>query len=355
MTIYWTRTDSNSANNPALNSTGAASIQIEFVTSGTNGDLILEQPAPGTVDPDTQVMINGAAYDFVFELSGTMPTTNNNGANQVPDQYKGSDVYVITVYDYPSAGDTTRLYFFPNETATQAEMDSIGNGAIDIQNLDMTPPEGPVCFAAGTAILTPDGEVPIERLKVGDLVTTIDGATLPILWIESTRHDWPGSSDKALPVMIARDAFGPSLPRRDLVVSPQHKIALTEQTGSAKEAPQECLAPARGLVDRAGIRVMRGRRSVEYFHMLLPRHAVIFSEGLATESFYPGETAWKMLSFRAARALGRALRSPDGKARDYGPPARPVLTVRQARETAGHMAALLASAPQDPGMTLATA
>lgn len=146
MTIYWTRTDSNSANNPALNSTGAASIQIEFVTSGTNGDLILEQPAPGTVDPDTQVMINGAAYDFVFELSGTMPTTNNNGANQVPDQYKGSDVYVITVYDYPSAGDTTRLYFFPNETATQAEMDSIGNGAIDIQNLDMTPPEGPGLF-----------------------------------------------------------------------------------------------------------------------------------------------------------------------------------------------------------------
>jgi hypothetical protein len=68
MTIYWTRTDSNSANNPALNSTGDPSVQIEFVTSGTNGDLILEQPAPGAVDPDTQVLIDGVTYDFTFEL-----------------------------------------------------------------------------------------------------------------------------------------------------------------------------------------------------------------------------------------------------------------------------------------------
>ena len=35
------------------------------------------------------------------------------------------------------------------------------------------PPCHPGCFPAGTAVLVPGGSVPIERLKVGDKVTTV--------------------------------------------------------------------------------------------------------------------------------------------------------------------------------------
>lgn len=331
LTIYWTRTDSNSANNPALNSTGDPPIQIEFVTSGTNGDLILEQPAPGAIDPDTQVMIDGVAYDFTFELTGTMPTTNNNGANQVPEQYQGSAVNVITVYDYPSPGDTTRLYFFPEETATEAEMDSIGNGAIDIQNLDTTPPESPVCFASGTLIATPKGPVPVEDLRPGDLVSTIDSGDQPVIWRDTSHHDWPGSAETARPVCIRRGALGPDMPMRDLIVSPQHKIVLRPATAGRGASTGQCIAPARGLTGLQGIRVMEGKRQVDYHHILLPRHAALLSDGLATESFFPGPTARKMLSGAALRALDRALSKHGLTAATYKPAAWPALTVRAAR------------------------
>lgn len=88
-TEFWTRTDSNSANNPALNLTGAPSFLMSFVPSGTNGDVLLEYNG-GAVDPDTQVLIYGIAYDFTFEFSGDLPTQNNQGASQVAEQIEGS-------------------------------------------------------------------------------------------------------------------------------------------------------------------------------------------------------------------------------------------------------------------------
>ena len=110
---------------------------ITFVPSGTSGDLILDT-AGGAIDPDTQIEIEGIVYDFTFELSGLMPTTKNNGSQQVPDQFEGNAVYIVTVQDYPTAGETTRLAVLPDDLATQAEMDSFGNGAIDVQNVDTT-------------------------------------------------------------------------------------------------------------------------------------------------------------------------------------------------------------------------
>jgi hypothetical protein len=134
---FWARIDSASANNPALNLTGDPAVGITFVPSGTSGDLILDT-AGGAIDPDTQIEIEGIVYDFTFVLSGLMPTTKNNGSQQVPDQFEGNAVYIVTVQDYPTAGETTRLAVLPDDLATQAEMDSFGNGAIDVQNVDTT-------------------------------------------------------------------------------------------------------------------------------------------------------------------------------------------------------------------------
>ena len=40
-----------------------------------------------------------------------------------------------------------------------------------------------LCFAAGTRIATPCGEVPVEQLVAGDTVLTSGGAARPIMWI----------------------------------------------------------------------------------------------------------------------------------------------------------------------------
>ncbi len=292
---FWARTDSNTANNAALNLTGDPAIEITFVASGGSGDLILDQPAPGQIDPDTQVVIDGVSYNFTFELSGTMPTQNSDGAQQVPEQFEGSAVYVVTVQDYPVAGETTRLTFLPDGSASQTDMDAFGNGAIDIQNIDETPPPSPVCFAAGTKILTPRGEVLVEDLQTGDIITTLDGGPMPIIWISKSTHSWPLEDDKSKPIKISAGALGQNSPKRDLVVSPLHKVLLSDACVPELFAETDVLAPAKGLLSLPGVRQMKGKKEVVYYHILMSKHSILVSDGAPSESFFPGPCAIEML------------------------------------------------------------
>lgn len=329
-TTYWARTDSNSANNPALNLTGANSVEITFIPFGTNGDILLDANG-GTFDPDTQVVIGGTAYSFVFEFSANLPTLNRDGAQQVPSQFEGSAIIVITVQDYPTAGDSTRLTFLPDDTATQAEMDSFGNGAISLQNI-VTDGPGVICFATGTLILTPKGERPVETLQSGDLVVTIDHGPQPIVWASASKRFWPGCSEKEKPVLLKESSLGRSAPTRDLVVSPQHKILLTPGMFGS-ESKGEALAPAKGLISLPGVRPMQGKRLVIYHHLLFKKHEIILSNGIPSESFYPGPTAMKMLTRHQRKELLALFpRLVENPTEGYGPQARRALTVRETRE-----------------------
>jgi hypothetical protein len=296
------RFDSNSANNAALNLTGAPAVTITFAPesiTGAPGDILLEG-SEGNPDPDTVVYIGGVAYEFSFTISGTLPTQNSQGANQVPGPFQGSDVYVITIYDYPTAGSTSRLAYMPNEEATLADMDAFGNGAINVQNTVNNPPPAPVCFCAGTEIETPDGPVTVENLKIGDQVCTRDG-TLRVIWIGLSDHRWSAEADDAKPFVVPSNAFGPGLPYRDLHISPQHKLALTETKDNG--GSEIVLCPVKGLAGWRGIRQRQGCRATSYFHVLLERHAVVRANGLETESFFPGKTALRMLSAQSRRDL----------------------------------------------------
>ncbi|MEO1537260.1 MAG: Hint domain-containing protein [Pseudomonadota bacterium] len=319
---FWARTDNGNAKNPELNLLKDPAVEITFVPTGTDGDIILESGDPA--DPDTQVVIDGTAYDFTFEFSATSPTANNQGAGQYPVELQGEELIVITVYDYPTTGETTRLVFFTSGDVTQEQMDSIGNGASRPSGLDETGP-GIICFASGTMLRTPAGERAIETLRVGDLVTTVDDGPMPIIWITRTDLDWPAADEAALPILISRGALG-GLPARDLVVSPQHKVLLQRDPGD-----RGVLAPAQGLTRLPGIRVMRGKRSIRYHHILLARHAVLVSEGLPSESFFPGPMALHMLAGRNVLSLQAVI---GALGRPYGPTARPCLTMAETRALA---------------------
>jgi collagen type I alpha len=82
------------------------------------------------------------------------------------------------------------------------------------------------CFASGTRIATATGQVPVERLRVGDLVRTLSGQDWPVCWIghrhvETRRHPKP---NQVWPVRISADAFAPAMPLRDLWLSPDHAV-----------------------------------------------------------------------------------------------------------------------------------
>lgn len=296
---YWVREDSGSANNPALNLTGANSFQITFdalTASGNPGDLELDQPAGGGVDPDTQVLIDGTSYSFTFELTGTLPTLKRDGSQQVPDQFEDNNIVIITIQDYPSPGETTRLSFMPDVQASQAEMDAFGNGAIDIQNVNTAPPATPVCFVKGTLITTPSGQIRIEDLRAGDLVETLDQGNQTIRWIGFQSLPAHG---KYAPIRIQAGALGNT---RDLLVSPQHRMLLTGWKLELLFDSTEVLATAKSLInDRLIMREEGG--VVEYYHILFDTHQIIFAEGSPSESFHPGVQAMNSYSQATRREI----------------------------------------------------
>ncbi|AOZ70311.1 2,3,4,5-tetrahydropyridine-2,6-carboxylate N-succinyltransferase [Rhodobacter xanthinilyticus] len=137
------------------------------------------------------------------------------------------------------------------------------------------------CFTAGTRIATPEGPRAVEDLRPGDLVFTQDDGAQPLRWVG--RHRVRATGDFA-PIRIEADTFG----RHDvLTVSPQHRILMRDALAELMFGEAEVLVAAKHLVDGARVRVVEGGE-VEYFHLLFDRHQVIFSEGLATESFLPG-------------------------------------------------------------------
>jgi T5SS/PEP-CTERM-associated repeat protein len=131
------------------------------------------------------------------------------------------------------------------------------------------------CFAAGTRIGTPRGEVAVEELREDDLVLLADGEALPVVWlghrfIDCARHPRP---ELVWPVRIAAGAFGAGRPARDLFVSPDHAVLVGD-----------VLVPAKYLIDGEAIVQVRVPR-VTYWHVELARHAVLLAEGLAVESY----------------------------------------------------------------------
>lgn len=134
------------------------------------------------------------------------------------------------------------------------------------------------CFAAGTRIATPDGDRAVEQLRVGESVCLADGRTQPIRWIGHRRLDVARHPDPASvrPVRIEAGAFGAGRPHRDLDLSPDHAVFV-----------EGVLVPIKHLIDGAAIRQLTAAEmpEVTYWHVELPRHAVLLAEGLPAESY----------------------------------------------------------------------
>ena len=137
---------------------------------------------------------------------------------------------------------------------------------------------GPVCFASGTAIRTIRGDVPVERLAVGDHVVTTSGEARPIRWLGHRTIDCRRTPRAAavMPVRIAAHAFGPERPARDLLVSPGHSICV--------DVLGEVLIPAGSLLNGTSVTQVEVE-AVTYWHVELDRHDIVLAENLPAESY----------------------------------------------------------------------
>ncbi|MBB3385139.1 Hint domain-containing protein (plasmid) [Rhizobium sp. WW22] len=131
------------------------------------------------------------------------------------------------------------------------------------------------CFLRGTLIRTPEGDTPVEDLRVGDLVVTHNGVA-DIKWVGRRRLD-PKAIDKprdTLPIRIRVGAFAENIPSRDLYVSPDHCMFL-----------EESLIPAKFLINGTTVTQEATLAPFEYFHIELEQHSIILAEGAPTETY----------------------------------------------------------------------
>ena len=286
--------------------------------------------------------LTGGDGDDVFVYSGGHDTiTDFNAGNTGPlddDDTTNNDFIDLSGYydkifdlraDYEDNGILDQSNFETTDYTYNSKFEDGSLKFIGVQAQHFTYDNtGVVCFGKGTAIRTPRGDVLVEDLRVGDLVTTMDNGPQKIRWINTRSYDarQMQKGSHLHPVLIKRGTFGAE---RDLLVSQQHGV-LVGQSGDS-------FARAKHLADAAkGVRIAKGKKSVTYVHLMFDDHQVIFAENVPSESFYPGPMALTQMSkpHRAAfskvlPALGTGRVSREEVAKIYGPTARVFLKKKQ--------------------------
>jgi hypothetical protein len=134
------------------------------------------------------------------------------------------------------------------------------------------------CFVEGTLIRTPGGDVPVETLKVGDLVVTASRELRPVKWIGHRDFDLRRNPNprSAFPVRIAQDAFGPDRPSQNLYLSSGHSVCV--------DLLGEVFIPIGHLVNGATIAVVEVEE-ITYWHVELDSHDILIANNLPAESY----------------------------------------------------------------------
>jgi len=273
----------------------------------------IEQAPPSETNGDQEIV-----GSTVSEISVGI-TIRIRGLYTITNTVTGETYSLTEVYSQSGAFGTVTLFI--NKTPPPAWLLDTTPKSFALTNADGTDTyDSFVCFAAGTSILTADGERAIEDLKVGDRVLTHDRAEQVLRWIGSCRLDQAalGYNPKMRPVRITAGALGANLPEVDLLVSPQHRVFVRSAIAKRMFGQAEVLVPANKLVDLPGIAIATDVSEVTYFHMMFDRHELVYSNGALSESLFTGPEALKAVP-ESARAEIMALFPELFPGTSYGP------------------------------------
>ena len=234
-----------------VNGDGRPDLVIDgYVAPPPIGLVGSEPPITSAYAPRQEIVLNEGGGAF------STPTLN--------DSFDGA----VSV-DLNGDGKPDLVSFGPDRVTPAGETDTI--------SVVLATGEPAVCYAAGTRILTRQGEVAVEALREGDeVVTLLRQGFAKVKWLGHHRinlrmHPNPRAVQ---PVRILAGAFGPGQPARDLRVSPGHALYV-----------DGVLIQAERLVNGATIRREAAGETVVYWHVELDRHDVLMAEGMPAESY----------------------------------------------------------------------
>lgn len=292
----------------------------DTITGGADDDTMT-----GGLGDDVFVLEDGSGDDVVTDFD----TGDDDGDGVYNDQLDvtnltDADGNPVNAWDVVVSDDGSgnALLTFPNGETVILQ----GVTPAEMTGAQLLNAAGVPCFTEGTLIRTVQGDVPIETLTIGDRVLTLDSGPQKIRWIgrRSLGAQELLANPELRPIYIPQGVCDNYAP---LCVSPQHGILL-----DAALTGTEVLARARHLAQAPGpVRVARGKKHVTYIHLMFDAHQIVFANGAASESFYPGDCALDMFPDAVVAEL-QSLIPGLGKmpvADAYGPTAHKFLKRRE--------------------------
>ena len=239
--------ESPKANLTDLTFSGAGTlIESEVITAGTGGVF---------------GAITGFGAGDVIDLSaigsGATLTTSTVGGDTVLS-VSGSSDEGSQVESFTFSGTGMDFTLTPDLAATGEMLEEV------------------FCYLPGTMILTPSGQVPVERLRSGDALVTRFGGIRRLKWVGIQRYAgrFLARNPDLIPVCIKANALGEGLPLRDLYVSPGHSMLV-----------DDTLLLAKALVNGITVTQDEPPALVTYYSLEFEVHDCVIAEGMFSESY----------------------------------------------------------------------
>ena len=218
-----------------VNSTVAASQTLMFASDGT-----------GTLQIDSQP----------FSFNATISDLRPGDAIDLSSSSLGSArVSSATPSVYDASHNTTLLALYDGTNLVvnlTLKGDYAGDAFYVSQGSNEVSVSEAACYCRGTLIETKRGQKRVEKLKIGDKITTASGAMRPIKWIG--RRSYGGrfvmGRKDILPICIKAGALDDGVPSRDLWISPHHAMYLRRRADRGQGSRQRRLASCRPSASR---------------------------------------------------------------------------------------------------------
>ncbi len=268
----------------------------DTIAGGIGSDTIT-----GGTGNDTFVFNAGDGNDTITDF-GAGSTNANDGDNTNNDFIDLSAFYTDDTEFRSDLADDGILN--QSDVSDYTDNTAIGGSITGLSGLgglsqaSIEEQTGVTCFTQGTLITTDRGEVPVEALKAGDKVLTQDRGfqELRLVLSRAIEKSELLGNKKLYLIKISAGAMGIGLPKRDLVVSRQHRMVVGSRIIQRMFSVATVLVAAIKLTDIAGIWIDDSVDRVTYFHLMFDHHEIVFAEGTPTESFYIGQETRKTLS-----------------------------------------------------------
>jgi antigen 43 len=281
--------DSNAASNRLIVDPGAVfSGKIISLANSTNVIELASGSSAGTLSGfDGSGITNFATLQF--DTGADWTVTGNTAANGLGSiaitGFTTADTIDLTGFVAVSktfANNTLVLSSASNAHATLHIQGSFSSGSFALTGDGSTGTDVVVCFAAGTYIGTPTGEVPVEQLQIGEPVLTAHNGPRAVTWIGrgkvlATR----GRRTAATPVIVRKGALADNVPNRDLHVTKAHSLYI-----------DDVLIPVEFLVNHRTILWDDHSQEVALYHIELETHDVLIANGAPAESYRDDGNRW---------------------------------------------------------------